>query len=106
MEALAATTNNNGIPLDPATAAHIDQTAKEFEAMVIAQMLQPLFASVETPGLAGGGPGQEAFESMLQEQYAEAIAERGGYGIADQVKAAMIELQASSKTSSLQGPTK
>lgn len=101
MEALALlNTANNAAPINQETAAHIDKTAKEFEAMVIAQMLQPLFASVETPGLAGGGPGQEAFESMLQEQYAAAIAERGGYGIADQVKAAMIELQAASEISS------
>ena len=84
---------------DQAAAMRIDQTAKEFEAMVIAQMLQPLFASVETPGLAGGGPGQEAFESLLQEQYASAISERGGFGIADQVKAALIELQAASAPS-------
>ncbi|MEL7490740.1 MAG: rod-binding protein [Pseudomonadota bacterium] len=75
--------------------ARIEETAKEFEALIIAQLLQPLFSSVETPGLAGGGPGQEAFESLLQEQYASAIAERGGFGIADQVKAALIDLQSS-----------
>ena len=86
---------------DQAAQVRAEKTAKEFEAMVIAQMLQPLFASVETPGLAGGGPGQEAFESMLQEQYAAAFAERGGFGIADQVKAALIELQAASAPSSL-----
>lgn len=80
---------------DNAALNQIENTAKEFEALVIAQLLQPLFASVETPGLAGGGPGQDAFETLLQEQYATAISERGGFGIADQVKAALIDLQSS-----------
>jgi len=98
--AAASTLTANASLSDQAAVARAEKTAKEFEAMVIAQMLQPLFASVETPGLAGGGPGQEAFESLLQEQYAAAFAERGGFGIADQVKATLIQLQAASAPSS------
>jgi len=95
IEQLAIVNQTNSLPQAAATQkdAHIENTAKEFEALVIAQLLQPLFASVETPGLAGGGPGQEAFENLLQERYSTAIAERGGFGIADQVKAALIDLQ-------------
>jgi Rod binding domain-containing protein len=77
-----------------ASEARIDRAAKEFEALVLSEMLAPLFNSVETPGIAGGGPGEKAFASLLQEQYAKAIADRGGFGIADQVKAALINLQA------------
>jgi Rod binding domain-containing protein len=77
-----------------ASEARIDRAAKEFEALVLSEMLAPLFSSVETPGIAGGGPGEKAFASLLQEQYAKVIADRGGFGIADQVKAALINLQA------------
>lgn len=76
-----------------ASTARIEKTARDFEAMVIAQFMAPLFNSVETPGIAGGGAGEKAFGSLLQEEYANAIAERGGFGIADQIKAALIDIQ-------------
>jgi Rod binding domain-containing protein len=74
--------------------ARADRAAKDFEAVVIAQLLAPMFQSVETPSIAGGGKGQEFFNTLLQEHYAEAMTERGGFGIADQVKSALIEAQA------------
>lgn len=67
--------------------------AKEFEAVFIAQMIAPLFNSVETPAIAGGGKSEEFFKSLMQEAYAKAMAERGGFGIAAQIKSALIELQ-------------
>lgn len=81
-------------PVSPAMQARIDRAAKEFEALVLSEMLAPLFNSVETPGIAGGGPGEKAFSGLLQEEYSKAIAARGGFGIADQVKATLIGLQA------------
>ncbi len=87
-------------PADPPRplvgAQSAQDAAKEFEALVLSEMLKPLFESVETPGLAGGGaPGSEAFEALLHQHYAAAIAERGGLGLADNLKAALIEAQAS-----------
>ena len=76
-----------------ADAQRVTKAAEQFEALVLAQFLAPLFASVETPALAGGGHGEKAFSGLLQEEYAKAIAARGGLGIADQVKAALIDLQ-------------
>lgn len=90
MEIAAALASSQ--PPSPAQ-MRIDKTAQEFEALVIAQLLAPVFSSVETPGLAGGGPGEKAFAGLLQEEYAKSIAARGGFGIADQVKAALIRLQ-------------
>jgi len=70
-----------------------DKAAKEFEAQMLAQMLAPLFNSVKTPEIAGGGQSESFFQSMLQENYAKAIAARGGVGIADAVRAALIDMQ-------------
>ncbi|MDZ7627057.1 MAG: rod-binding protein [Parvularculaceae bacterium] len=74
--------------------SRLDAAAREFEAVFIAQMLEPLFASVETPAIAGGGESEGFFKSLLQENYAKAFAERGGFGLADHVKAALIDIQA------------
>lgn len=71
----------------------IEAASKEFEAVFIAQLLAPLFSSVETPEIAGGGKSEEFFKSLLQESYAKAMAERGGFGFADHVKSSLIDLQ-------------
>ncbi|MEO0879874.1 MAG: rod-binding protein [Pseudomonadota bacterium] len=86
-------TLRGGATLSAEAQARIEETAREFEALVIAELLKPLFESAPTPGLTGGGPEQDAFESLLQTEYATAIADRGGFGIADQVKASLIQLQ-------------
>jgi Rod binding domain-containing protein len=83
-------------------ARRIDQAAKDFEAVFIAQMIGPLFSSVETPASAGGGKSEEFFKSLLQESYAKAMAERGGFGVADHVKSALIDLQSAKSAALLQ----
>jgi Rod binding domain-containing protein len=70
-----------------------DAAARDFEAVFLAQMLEPLFASVTTPEIAGGGKSEAFFKSLLQESYAKAFAERGGVGLADHVKLSLIDLQ-------------
>jgi len=80
----------------------IDDAAKDFEAVFIAQMIGPLFSSVETPAIAGGGKSEEFFKSLLQESYAKAMAERGGFGVADHVKSSLIELQSARSAALLQ----
>lgn len=74
-----------------------EAAAKEFEALFIAQMLEPLFSSVETPAIAGGGKSEEFFKSLLQESYAKAMAERGGFGLASHVKSTLIDLQGAAR---------
>jgi Rod binding domain-containing protein len=37
------------------------------------------------PSSFGGGAGEEAFSSLLTEEYARLLAERGGIGLAEQV---------------------
>ncbi len=83
-------------------ARRVADAAKEFEAVFIAQMLEPLFSSVETPSIAGGGKSEEFFKSLLQEGYAKAMAERGGFGIAAHVKSALIDLQSEKNAALIQ----
>jgi Rod binding domain-containing protein len=85
---------NARLTATPEASTHAARSAKEFEAMVIAQLLAPIFETVKQPGLTSGGPGEDVFGAMLQEHYAGAIAERGGFGIADQVRNALIAIQA------------
>ncbi|MBT8472538.1 MAG: chemotaxis protein [Marinicaulis sp.] len=80
--------------LAPEQRAAIDRRAEEFEALFLSQLLKPMFDSAKAPSLFGGdGPEQDAYGAMLHEEYGKAIAARGGVGIADHVRASLIQLQ-------------
>lgn len=82
----------------------IDKAAQDFEAMFLSQMLAPVFKGIKTDGLFGGGHGEDAFRSMLYDDYAKEIAKSGGIGIADAVRNELLKYQSSqSISSSVQG---
>lgn len=70
-----------------------DIAAKEFEAVYISQMLTPMFDGLETDGMFGGGNAESIYRSMMIDEYGKMIAQNGGIGLADAVKAQMIEMQ-------------
>jgi len=76
-----------------ANAEKIDQTAHEFEAQFITQMLENMFSTVETDPVLGGGESEKIYQSFLNDEYGKIIARTGGIGVADHVKREMIRLQ-------------
>ena len=94
----------------PGAAAHAQseeqarRVAEEFEAMTLAELLQPVFASIDPRGLGGGGAGEEMFRPMLVQEYATAMAKRGGIGLADSVVRELVRLQTASPTEDPDGP--
>ena len=71
----------------------IEETAQDFEAMFVSEMIKPMFAGIETDGPFGGGKGEEVFRGFLLSEYGKMVAKSGTIGIADHVKAEMIRLQ-------------
>ena len=57
--------------------------AEQFEAVFLSQMMAPMFETIETDPLFGGGSGEQIYRSLLVEEYGKAIARAGGLGIAD-----------------------
>lgn len=86
---------------DGATAAAAEQakrsqirhTAEEFEATFLAQMLKPMFDSINADGPFGGGFGETMYRSMLTEQLGKSVSANGGIGLADTVQREMLKLQ-------------
>ena len=60
------------------------KAAEAFEAAYLAEMLKYSGLNAMPDGF-GGGAGEEAFGSLLTDEYARLLAERGGIGIAEQV---------------------
>ena len=56
-------------------------------------MFAPMFETVETDPLFGGGPGERVYRSLLVEEYGKAIARAGGVGIADHVEREILKSQ-------------
>lgn len=73
--------------------AKIDKTSKDFEAVFLGQMLQPMFNTMEIDPNMGGGSAEEVYRSMLADEYGKLLAKRGSIGIASEVKKEMLRVQ-------------
>jgi len=71
----------------------IDEKAKEFEAVFMAEMLKPMFSGIKTDPVFGGGPAEDSFKGIMLQEYGKVMAEAGGIGIADHVKAELLRIQ-------------
>jgi Rod binding domain-containing protein len=68
-------------------------TAKAFESVFIGQMTKIMMDTAPTDGPFSGGHGEEMFRGVLAEQMGNAIAKRGGIGLAPEVLAQMLRMQ-------------
>ena len=70
------------------------QTAKDFEAMALAEMLGPMFNTVDSArGMFGGGSAEQTWKPMLTQQLAKQMAASGGLGLAMPVFRQMLRMQ-------------
>ncbi|MGJ8544668.1 MAG: rod-binding protein [Sulfitobacter sp.] len=68
------------------------QSAKEFEAMFLGQMVDEMLSTVNV-GDFGGGHGEETWRSFLSDAIGRSIAEQGTTGIAKGIEAAIQRYQ-------------
>lgn len=73
----------------------IEEAAREFEAVFVAEMMKPMFEGIETDGMFGGGHAEEIFRSLMLQEYGNMISQNGQLGIAEHVKAELIRIQES-----------
>lgn len=70
--------------------AELRQSAQDFEASYIAQMLT--FSGLDKALMSGGGEDVAAFASFYIESFAAEIAEKGGFGLADNFYEQMLKM--------------
>lgn len=71
------------------------QTAQDFEAVYISEMLRPMFQNIDAEAPFGGSSGEKMYRDMQVDEYGKAIAKSGGIGLADAVVRQMIKMQES-----------
>jgi peptidoglycan hydrolase FlgJ len=69
------------------------ETAVDFEAQFLSQMLQPMFEGIEADGPFGGGSGEKMWQSMLVQEYGKSLSQNGGIGLADEVQKQLLRMQ-------------
>jgi Rod binding domain-containing protein len=78
----------------PDKIAKMRQSASDFEAMALSEMLQPMFKTVDmSKGMFGGGAGEATWQPMLVDEMAKTIARAGGLGIGDAIFRQMLRTQ-------------
>ncbi len=80
-------------PARPEPSPRMRETAQQFEATFLAQMMKPMFEGLQTDGPFGGGDGEATWRSFLVEEMAQQTVKAGGIGLADHVLNEMIKLQ-------------
>ena len=80
-------------PKPTASEAKADWAAKEYESVFISQFLGSMFSGIKTDGITGGGQGEEMFRSLMINEYGKSLEQRGGFGLAAQMKAQLLKHQ-------------
>ena len=68
---------------DQGGSAATSAAASKFEAMMIGQMLQPMFDTIAEDKTFGGGPAEGMLRPMLVTEYAKLMEQKGGLGLDD-----------------------
>jgi Rod binding domain-containing protein len=69
------------------------ETAENFEAMFVGQMLKHMWEGVGNDPVFGGGHAEEMWQSMLTDEYGKNVVKNGGLGISKSVMASMLRAQ-------------
>ncbi len=69
------------------------ETADNFEAMFVGQMLKHMWEGVGNDPVFGGGHAEEMWQSMLTDEYGKNIVKTGALGISNSVMTSMLRAQ-------------
>lgn len=93
-----------GAPVGADKIEQFRNQAKELESVFLNTLLSEMFSSIKTEGEFGGGYAEETWRGMQSEQYAAALAQNGGVGIADQIMRQLLSAQESLQNSAPSNP--
>lgn len=78
------------LPEAPTRQDALREAAQDLEANFIAEMLKAAKFGEPLESF-GGGIGEEQFSSFLRNEHASALAEKGGFGLADAIFESLVE---------------
>jgi flagellar protein FlgJ len=76
---------------DARTRTAARKVGREFEALFTGMMLKSMRETIGKDSLTGGGHGEEVYRSLLDQEYAMAMARNGSLGLAEQIEKQLLE---------------
>jgi flagellar protein FlgJ len=73
--------------------ADAERVGREFEAMFLSQMLQPVFDALPTDKFFGGGNGEKMMRSLQVDEYAKGMSKAGGIGLGAAITREILRMQ-------------
>lgn len=61
------------------------KAAKDYESIMIHQFIKQMHDGIPVNSITGGGNGEKMFRDLLYAEYAKAITQKGGIGLADSI---------------------
>lgn len=93
MSDVAAVPETSVLPkASPAQLARIGKVSRDFEQSFLSIMLGEMSADVKTSSF-GGGAGEDAFKSFMNDAMAKSMTAHGGVGLAPKLQSEMLRLQ-------------
>ena len=80
-------------PVSTTDRVKAEKAAKEFESVLVTQMMNEMFSGIQTDGMFGGGQGEQMFRSLMLEQYGKDIVKQGGFGFSDSILRELTKIQ-------------
>lgn len=77
----------------PPVADKLDKAAKDFESLIVGELLKTMRNTVAKSGMTGTGAGADIVSGMFDEQLAKCLADTGAFGVGKLVKGSMPDAQ-------------
>jgi len=61
----------------------LKKACADFEALLVARMLKLMRQSIPQNGLFENSPGKEVYQSLMDEELAKSMSQRGGFGLGE-----------------------
>ena len=69
------------------------KVAREFESLMVNEMLKAMRSTLSKDPLTDGGRGEEIYRSLLDQEYAQAIASQGTLGLAKIIEQQLVKTE-------------
>lgn len=86
VETLRRASNSSARTLSETKRKEISKVAKDFEALFLNMMLKSMRQTIAEDKITGGGKAEETYRFLLDQEYANLAANKGGVGIASMVE--------------------
>ena len=82
----------------------LKKACADFEALLVSRMLKLMRQSIPQNGLLGNGPGKEIYQSLMDQELAKNMSQRGGVGLGEVLYRQVLQREEKARAAAREGP--